>query len=318
MNLIEAFEAGQVPEFNRPPDQVIETLLSKLFFYDDRVIKVYKHRPGLAGDLTSPEARRQFYADDFSWNQLLSPEIYLRLATVKLESEDFYIEMKRIDHSRNLTTLLDTGQVSTREMVLLTKKLIEKVGDLTRIKKESLSHVTTLGWSVLQAENLEDLRQLAYGATPEISKSETDEVVNFLQLKSKEQPYIIDYQKDRLEVGFDTNSDNLLIIDGQPGFIDMTAPKENWRIADSFFTITRVAVDAAVLGHQALADAVYETYLQYRTAPPPAVKLIYEIHSAAIQWSYRHHLKQTKRAEKFKQFTLAKIAELRRVAPVLT
>ena len=87
MELIESFEKGLVSDFGMP-EKVVETAISKLFFFPSRVIKVYKPGEYFFANLSNKESRRKFFEDDFFWNHAFAPETYLRL----VEHEgDFYI-----------------------------------------------------------------------------------------------------------------------------------------------------------------------------------------------------------------------------------
>ena len=108
MNLIEAFEQKLVNGFeDKTPDKIIETIVSKIFFYGEDVYKVYKYEKFFFGDFTDKNFRENFYREDFYWNNVTAPRIYLSLKPVKSiggkykivdsEPEDFFIEMKKFD-----------------------------------------------------------------------------------------------------------------------------------------------------------------------------------------------------------------------------
>ena len=69
MTLIEAFEAGKVEGITGRPDQIIETLLSKLFFFGDQVFKIYKNEKNSVIESTKLQ-RAEFYSQDFLWKCL--------------------------------------------------------------------------------------------------------------------------------------------------------------------------------------------------------------------------------------------------------
>lgn len=311
MALIDELEAGTFADFGKP-DRVIDTLLSKVFLFGPKAVKVYKHKEAFYGNLADPEFRKSFFEEDFFWNRAMSPEIYLSLNAVKGTdgSEDFYIEMNAIDTANTLTNLFEVGLVSKSHMSVLTEVMVRKIRELTQSRREKLTFYFEKPWRTQHLEALEDLRSWSYMAEG-IAREETDAVVNVLIDASRSEPYFETYDQAMLSVSIDTNVDNLLLIEGKPGFIDIMPPKDNWKVADERLTITRAAVDAYVLGGKELGDAVYETYRTFRADPPPVVRLIYEIRSAMIQWAYREILGQSERAAKYRAFTLGKLAELK-------
>ena len=112
MTLLEAFEQNLINDDKY--ERRIETIFSKLFFFSDKVIKIYKYSDNYYGQFSDINFRKEFYAEDFSWNHTMAPDIYLSLNPYKLtdgkwapasqdEAEDFYIVMKRIDDKSNVT-----------------------------------------------------------------------------------------------------------------------------------------------------------------------------------------------------------------------
>ena len=293
-----------------------------IFFFGTRVIKVYKHKEAFYGNLADFAFRKEFYSEDFFWNHSMAPEIYLKLVGVKANdvgfgvvsldvAEDFYIEMAKIDSSKNLTNRVAANKVTVEDMENVTHFLVEKLRSLTKERRAKLKHLFDLGWYKLQSDDLEDLRQWVYMAEDKISKNDTDVMIDLLKEKASKEPYFTDYNPTFLSVAIDNNCDNLLILDGKPSSIDTMTPKDNWKVSDEYFNVARVAVDAYVLGNNQLGDAVYRTYYQYRPEPSNTTRLINEIRSSLIQWPYRHILGQYEMAEKYKTFTLLKLKELK-------
>ncbi|MEX0649397.1 MAG: hypothetical protein WD200_00155 [Candidatus Andersenbacteria bacterium] len=320
MDLLQTIKEGTFANYGIPK-KVVDTLLSNLFFFEDRVLKVYKHKKAFYGDLADFDFRKEFYSEDFFWNHRFAPEIYLELLGVKQtvgsfsvvsfkEADDFLIEMAVIDDTQNLTNLLIGGTITAKHMQAVTGVLTEKLRALTGERKERLSHLFERGWPALQEEALDDLRQWAYLAEEYIPRKNTDAMIDLLKATAAKEPYFVNYDESLLSVAIDNNCDNLLLFKGKPSFIDIMTPKENWRVSDEYFTIVRTAVDAYVLGNKELGDAVYATYENYREAPPKDVTLIYEIRSGLIQWAYRHIISRHAQAQKYADFVLWKVKEL--------
>lgn len=112
-------------------------------------------------------------------------------------------------------------------------------------------------------------------------------------------------------MAIDANCDNILILTNKIGFLDILPPKENWRVADKFFTICRVTTDVAALLGREKANIMYEAYKNFAGLPSENVKIIYEIRSALIQAAYRYALEQPNLAQKYLQFMDQRLRDLK-------
>jgi len=321
MRFAEALARGLVPEFGMP-DKTITTLLSTLCLFGEKVIKVYKHEYFFFTDLADFDSRKEFYFEDFFWNNLMAPEIYLSLRGVTHaggaytvvdpeDGEDFFIEMSKIDDSTILTKTLLRGLVSVDQIEHMTRTLVHKLRLLTIERKEKLKSQFSQTLQDIQRRYIEDLRAWAILADPYVDTQETDKILDLVTKAVEKEEYFKSGSESKLSVVIDTNSDNLLFVEGKPSFIDIMPPKQDWKVTDEYFPISRLAMDAYVLGSTELGDAVHRVYSTFRPAPPPMVRLIYDIETALIQWPYRHMLDDHETAERYKQFLLPTVEELK-------
>lgn len=321
MNLIEAFEKTKVSGFYSETDQVIESAISKLFFYGDRVLKVYKYEKYFFGDFSSPSFRKEFYQEDFHWNHAMAPRVYVALKSVKEmgdgyeqanldNAKDFYIEMKKIDVEKNLTNLLFAKQVSRADLEKIATEMTIRIQNLTRDEKEKLKPLAKRGWFDLLQEDLEDLRHWAYMADPKLPKIKVDELMDILEKAFGEEEYFKNFDSENLSIALDNHSDNILLLNGDVEFLDIMPPKENWRITDPYFNICRPAVDVMVIGTPDEAKAMYRVYEKIAPTVPSRVKTIYEIRSSMIRAPYFYFLGKPDLAKKFLDFTEAKLQTL--------
>ncbi len=310
MPLIEALELGKT-HFGMP-DRVIETVLSKLFFFGDRVIKVYKPR---WQETTDSTFRKRFYNDDFTWNHIAAPHIYTKLhgfdenhAPVHPDSaHDWVIEMKNIDTTSNLTRLLPSGAVDADTMSTISDAMIENLENLTREKRASLSHIFDRPYTDLRVQSLKDLDDWLLELRSEISDETRTEAVDRLTDTVVNDPYFKEFTSDDYRVAKDTNSDNILWIDGSASFIDIMPPNEHWRVNDPQFALIRTAVDAEVLGNERLAKSVHDAREKSYGIIPPSVLHAYSLHGALIQWAYRLMLGQHDLAKKYGEYVKQKL-----------
>ena len=310
MTLLESFEQGKILGFGMP-SRVIDTILSKVFLFGDRVVKLYKHEKAFYGDLTDADFRKAFYAEDFYWNHFMSPEVYQKLVAVTLDgTEDFYIEMAYVDGHQSLTTLLPAGKIDKRMMMKCIEELVKKLRSISVEHRVKLEPLFSRGVLSLHLESLEDLRAFACMAEAYIPRHDADRMVDMLIERSKSDPYFSDNTRHHVSAAIDNNPDNILVINESVHFMDIMPPKENWRVADEYLTIARHVVDAFVLGGEDFGKSVHKECGKYREKISDTAMWIYEIRSGMIQWAYRHMLGQHDLAEKYREFTEKRVLEL--------
>lgn len=277
MNLIEAFE-------KKSPDKTIETIISKVFFFGDKVLKVYKYEKFFFGDFASFEFRKDFYTEDFSQNQIMAPEVYLFLHEVEQGGQvDFFIEMKKFDDNNNLTNLLLQKRIDKNKIGIIAKEMVLRLKKLTEFKKERYKDYFKNKLLDIQLADLESDRNLLYLIPDSVPKEKIDGIIDAAKQASAEDFYYKNFDSENLSILIDNHADNVVLLDGRVQFIDVLPPKESWRVGDINFVICRLATDASVLGSKELASAVYKNC----EPMPEKIKFIYEIRSALIQaWCF--------------------------------
>ena len=311
MKLIESFSKGNIPDFSSPPQKTIETYISKLFFSKDTVVKIYKNQKHFFADLKTPTPRRNFFEEDFHWNNKMSPSIYLQLQGMKqvgsawrksshASAEDFYIKMKRIDDTKNLTKLLLSNKATAQHLKNMTTAMITKISELATEQKTLLNkHRNKQLWSKFQNQDIADNKSWAYSASPNLPKARTNAIVAKLAQAYQHIPYFQKINMSDTTFAIDSQSDNILILNNKIEFLDIMPPKKSWHIQDLFFTVSRPATDVSVLSSPAKAKNIYQTYAQSLPLPPPEVQTVYEIKSALIKTAYMYTLNKPKLAKKY-------------------
>lgn len=319
MNIVSDIQAGCIKKWGIP-EAVIETLLSHVFFFEDTVVKVYKHKKEFYGDMTDFTFRKKFYTDDFFWNQTCSPDIYVQLGGFLFEenvtlcsaevADDFYILMKRVDLCNTLTQELKENNIGVTDVEYIIQAIVKNLRILTKDKKRELDTLFTKPWLDLHVQNLNDLGDWMK-LTSKIDNGEIDELVTYLKNVSLKEAYFTEYNQSLLTVSIDNNPDNLLYKKNELAYLDIMTPKENWKVNDEFFSIVRTAVDFYVLGSEELYIAAYDTYAEYQVIPSAIPRLVYEIRSAAIHWAYRYILDDEEMALRYKEFVYKRLEELK-------
>ncbi len=319
MNLLENLTLGLEPYGK--PERVIETLVSKVFVFNDKVLKVYKKDKYFFGDLETFESRKAFYEEDFFWNNNASPEVYLHLWGVAQKGDsfefvpnhlgkDFVIEMSRIDDEQTLTKVLNRGELTPEQAAEFIDSLVNTLTTLKGERRQKLDHLFQRGLYVIMVDNTQSLYDWMV-TEKSFNESEAKEVLETLKEGLEKVSYFKDMQIEDLSVAFDNNCDNLILLNGKPSYIDILSPMEVWRVVDEYATIARTIVDIEVIQDMETGKVAREAYAKYARLIPKAAMLMHEVRAAAIQWPYRFMIKQDDLAKKYGEYTKNKLKELR-------
>lgn len=323
MNLINDFEQNKVLDFNNL-DKTIETLLSKVFFFRNTVCKIYKWKKAFYGDLSDINFRKEFISEDFFWNNIMSPDIYIKLLFLKYNNgqweessienaDDLCIVMNRLKSEETLTDFAESKKITPDILEKFANTIINKQRKITEFRKKELSSLFNQDLKDIEKKAIEDLRSWAYMAKEQLPKEKTDYVVEKL-LSVLNLPEYCDWRgKAKKSACIDGNGDNIIITQsGEILFIDILPPKFNWRVEDEVFNLARATADVSVLtGNTSQADVLYKSYEKLTGLEiPPVIRKLYEIRGAMIQVAYRIILNQPSRAKKYLDFVEQQISSL--------
>ena len=319
MKFSEALQEGKT-DLGKP-DKVVTTLVSNIFLFGEKVLKVYKHEKYFFADLLNFEPRKAFYAEDFFWNNTAAPEIYLHLWGVQEREgafalvppsmgEDFVIEMSKIDDSKTLAKLLVNKKLTKEQAVSFIETLVDTLATLTKERKDQLDDLFKKGLKGIMREDIKSLHSWMISQAPQVPKEDSDAVLELLMKTLEKEPYFTGVGSV-LSAAIDNNCDNLILVNGKPSFIDIMPPMYIWRVVDEYATISRTIVDIEVLGGKELGEVARAAYAKYQRDIPPAVRLVHELRAAGIQWPYRYMLKQDDAAAKFGAYAKQKMQELK-------
>jgi len=324
MNLINDFEQNNVLNFNNS-DKIIETLLSKVFFFGNTVCKIYKWKKAFYGDLSDINFRKEFISEDFFWNNIMSSDIYIKLLSLKYNSgqweessienaDDLCIVMNRLKSEETLTDFADSKKITPDILEKLTKTIINKQRKITEFRKKELSSLLNQNLKDIEKEAIKDLRSWGYMAKEKLPKEKTDYVAEKLLPILDSSEYYDWQKKAQKSACIDGNGDNVIITQsGEILFIDILPPKFNWRVEDEVLNLARAAADTSALtGNTSYADVLYKSYKKLTGLEVPSVvRNLYEIRGAMIQVAYRIILNQPSRAKKYLDFVEQQINNLR-------
>lgn len=321
MTLIEALEKNAVPEISAPLENVVETVLSKVFIYKDIVRKVYKHEKNFIGDFTDSGFRRVFYADDFAWNQAMSPLVYRALMGLKTnngiwefcdraEAEDYLIEMNRIDTTQDMVHVALEGRLTDKMIMDAWNDMISRTRALTEREKNILPDFQTT-WRQLFDRRLDEIAPWCEMSHDPVLTSEVQGIISKIRAAIIDDPYIKNFPQQSLQVLIDNQACNLIFENGKPLFIDIFLMKEYWRVGDPFMTMTRMAVDIVALAGGGKEKAIREESQKQLWVLPDRVYWSYMLYSALIMAPYFYMLQRPDIASKYVDFIHANLEKVR-------
>lgn len=321
-NLIETIENGNFNNLGKP-DRIIETLISKLFFFTDDVYKVYKYNKAFFGDFSDKTFRDNFYNDDFIWNNTMSPDIYLKIGYVKNNNnsfeettrefaEDYYILMKKIDDTQTLFNLIKNNKITKENLELITEQMFLRTQKLTQIKKSDMKDFFNTSYIDLDLRNLGTTREWMKMAPDLISESEADSIIDILKEFVKTNSYFKYFNTDDYLNSIDNHSGNILFYNNEVNFIDSMPPMDIWRVQSDAYSISRPATDLEVLVGKEYSDIMYKKFEEVRnTKIDSKVRIYFQVTAALIQAPYMTALNETEYAQKFWEFAKEKAIELK-------
>ncbi len=324
MNLIEAFEQGKTDIRDGLPEKTIETWQSKIFFFGDKVFKVYKYEKNSFVDFSDRSQRDSFYEKDFSWNHFFSPSIYADLISfterdgrwismINQNADDHAIRMRRIDASSGINDLMRHGAFSVEDADRVAVDLTDQLIAFTRSRKSELRDVFEIGWQKLFLKRLEETRQFGYSAEQYIEKNVTDTVIDALLSRVSDDSYFLNFDDTNQEIAIDNHSDNIYYSDnGRTIVLDVVMTERTWRVADRNFNICRLGVDMAILGRRELADSLYATYKSRYQDFPNMARLVYELYNAFLKGAYLHLMDDHDRAKRYMAFVMNNLQDVKK------
>lgn len=316
MKLLAALHEGKVKGITDLPIDHIETVMSHVLIYNDTVRKIYKDdREGVFLNLKDPEVRRQFYIDDFFWNQDVSPKIHLQLHGVienddgsfsvddHTKTDDWFVEMKRIEGDDTLFKRLLSQSVSETDISQITNTQTRGLQKLTERWISEYSDLVERGLLSLWLERLDnDLREFGYNFGSTIPKETTDKRVDALLSFLNNHSYFKNMDNDNAEIAIDNHAGNIVFTPEGPEFIDIYLLKREWRVIDRHNNVARLATCIRVLGSDNLANKVYETYGETNSLAEKEVYDFMEAYNALIKGYYYTYLEQPDIAKKYFDF----------------
>jgi hypothetical protein len=261
------------PELNEP-DHHIETGLAHVFFFGDTVFKQYKivddHDHFIKGVLAPTERRAWFVERDFAINQHFSRGVYRAMHTPMLdeqillkeytnESPHVWVEMEKLDFSKNFHEQLVEGLVTDEQLYMLGQYVAQSVENAPHDVPEGLN------WYELAMKRLGFLDQFV-DWMPEEKGKILKEAGCVETLRKHLETHRTAYEaitSEQLVISMDNHDENVFLREDGPVFIDVVPPMESWWYGVPWVNVANLVVNVEVLQGGEAALHIEHGFLDY-------------------------------------------------------
>ncbi len=317
--LIELVKAGKTPGETTIPKH-IETVISNVFVFENLVYKVYKNDNDFFNqgfrDISTTSARFDFTRRDFTWNQTLSPSIYLELRGVEVteegeisfveedQAEELVMVMNRVEANDVLFEKIVRGEIEKSESFTIGKQLATSLKKVQKSLSEKFNFYEVFG------SRIRDLRAWIKSAADYISEEESGKYCDFLEdYRNKNREWFLGELTQGIVVDGDFHSHNASFFGNTLYLMDTFVPKEEWGVGHQFLPLYRIGVDVWVLtGDKSLFKSFVEGYeSEAGLKVDRKLDIPFVIYVSAIMVSYLYMLQKTdptkkESAERFHKF----------------
>jgi len=255
--------------------EVIQTHISVVFLAGDFAYKIKKPVDLGFLDFTTLEKRRHFCEEELRLNRRLSPEIYLRVASItegpeglqirgpepfKEPAVDYAVVMERLDETRLLSAQLMEGSVDLTTMGSIAKR----IADFHR-EAETNEHITTTGGTRAVVFNTEeDFQQIEPYVGDTLSRRTFERIADYTRtfLEVNRDVFAKREVDGWIRDGHgDLHTQHICMADGIQIF-DCIEFNERFRYGDVLVDAAFLAMDLERLGYRDLARGFTDAYLE--------------------------------------------------------
>lgn len=271
--IIEAFKVGDVvnlPVASQKPEY-LQTEISHIFLFPNTVYKFYRRdSKGFNEyffDLNDDSKRQKFYQEEFISNHYFNPEVYQKLAGLKIEDgkvalvnnllevDDRVIQMKRIEADNNLTNILLHSKLNSDDYYQIGDQMTKALIGFNKGKELKGNYYE------IMAAFLDDLDNYLTMYEKDLSKEEARQIIGGLKkFLEAHKDHFVKIEEGSLIETIDNHADNTYYNDGQVSFIDAYLPKDSWRIVEPLYGIYRLLTDVVALTDDETAMPMFEGF----------------------------------------------------------
>lgn len=298
--LLELLRAGKVSGESGVPKH-IETVISNVFLFNERVYKVYKNDNDFFNssfhDVSAKQDRFAFSKADFEWNQQLTKEVYLHLQGVKVDGDSIQlVDEKDAEELMFITKRMPEGTI-------LFDRLMK--GDLTQddfyeIGKQFAEREKNFVWNgTMSDESLLDNMLERYDDIvawiKDVEKVSALEKETWANKLKELIVRVYTHDSSKVSICFDLHSLNAFYVDQTLYPFDTHPPKDAWRFGPPLLNLYRLATDVFALAGEKEFDAVMRGYHEYlkKEMPPQETNRLFVIYASLIMVSYLYMLGTT-------------------------
>jgi len=298
--LLALLRAGKVPGESGVPKH-IETVISNVFLFNERVYKVYKNDNDFFNnsfhDVSVKQDRFTFSKVDFEWNQQLTKEIYLHLQGVKVDGDSIkFVDEKDAEELMFITKRMPAGTILFDHLL----KGGLTVDDFYEVGKQFAEREKDFVWNgTMSDESLLDNMLERYDDivawikdVEEVSALEKETWANKLKELLVR---VYTHDSSKVSICFDLHSLNAFYADQILCPFDTHPPKDAWRFGPPLLNLYRLATDVFALAGEKEFDAVMHGYHDYLHTEPISEEneRLLVIYAALIMVSYLYMLGKT-------------------------
>ncbi len=259
------------PDVVRQPARVVETHLSVLFFFGERVVKV--RRPVVYGfvDLSSLDRRRVDCEREVLLNRRLAPDVYLGTATLEMEGSpvEHAVVMRRLPEERNLATLVSEGAPLGAELRAVAAALASFHRDAQRSPGIDASATADALWQRWQATE----EELGPFVGPVVERDAYRELTRLARRYLDGRGPLLERRIAEGNVcdgHGDVQAADIFCMDDGPRILDCLEFDDQLRHGDVLADVAFLAEDLERLGAPHLATLVLDEYERRAADPQPA------------------------------------------------
>lgn len=298
--LLELLLAGKVPDESGVPKH-IETVISNVFLFNNRVYKVYKNDNDFFNesfhDVSTKQDRFTFSKADFEWNKQLAKEVYLHLQGVRVDEDRIrFVDEKDAEELMFITKRMPAGTILFDRLL----KGDVTVADFYEIGKQFAEREKNFAWSGTMSDELllDNMLERHNDIVAWIKDVEEVSALEKETWANKLKELIIrvyTHDSSKVSICFDLHSLNAFYVDKTLYPFDTHPPKEAWRFGPSLLNLYRLATDVFALAGEKEFDAVMRGYHEYlkKNRPSQEINHLFIIYASLIMVSYLYMLGKT-------------------------
>lgn len=243
-------------------------------------------------DFSSLEQRKHFCELELTLNRRFSPDVYLGVVPVSLSTNGGYkikagpnivewlVKMTRLDESHTLESLIQRGQLRTRELSQLSECLLQFYSDQAPALLRSEEYLHCLSRHV--DANRDDLLE-AIGGWEEAIQFATNAQQRCLELEAD--AFLHRVADGRVVDGHgDLRPEHIYLRRTRPAIIDCIEFNAEYRTNDVVDELSFLAMECDRLGAPDVGESILDAYLQASTDTPRAfLSTFYKCYRACVR-----------------------------------